>query len=56
MLLKHIERVKPKAVCFGHIHENAGQIVSEQGVRYINASSLNRRYKLYKNPITEIEI
>lgn len=42
-----IEKVKPKIVAFGHIHEGYGKVMGEDNVIYINASSLNENY----NPV-----
>ena len=49
-LVKHINRVKPKINVFGHIHEDYG-VVIEDGVTYVNASTLNHRYKITNKPI-----
>lgn len=44
-----IERVQPKIVAFGHIHEGYSK-VEENGITYINASSLNENYSPINEP------
>jgi len=45
---------KLKLYLTGHIHENKGQLEVD-GVKYINASSVDRDYNLYPDPITVVE-
>lgn len=54
MLMKKIDEIKPKKVIFGHIHECYGEL-TENDVHYINASVVNRSYRLANKPI-EFEI
>jgi Icc-related predicted phosphoesterase len=49
-LLRKIEELKPKVHVCGHIHEGYGQIVSH-GIKFINASVNNERYRPTNNPI-----
>lgn len=49
-LYNKIKEVMPKVCIFGHIHEGYGSIV-ENRVTYINASSVNVRYKPVNEPI-----
>lgn len=53
-LLERVKVVMPKIHVFGHIHEAHG-MVEENGIEFINASSLNEHYKLVNKPI-EIEL
>lgn len=52
-LLNAIKRLRPTAVCFGHIHSGYGVVV-EDGISYINASVLNDDY-MYVNPPILVE-
>tara|TARA_Y100000389_G_scaffold8670_1_gene8217 strand:- start:3937 stop:4743 length:807 start_codon:yes stop_codon:yes gene_type:complete len=45
-----IERVKPKIVAFGHIHEGYGKVKGSDGIIYINSSSLNEEYSPVNAP------
>jgi Icc-related predicted phosphoesterase len=45
-----LNRIKPKIHCFGHIHEKHG-ITDEDGIKFINASSLNLKYEYVNKPI-----
>ena len=49
-LYNAIRRVKPKYCVFGHIHEGYGMREFD-GIKYINASYLNRAYKPTNLPI-----
>ena len=49
-LLNTIERIKPKAHIFGHIHESYGAS-KKKGTYYVNASVLNESYELVNKPI-----
>lgn len=49
-----IERVKPKVVVFGHIHEGYGKVEGDDGIIYINASSLNENYTPINPPYFHI--
>ena len=49
-LLQAVYRVKPKIHVFGHIHESYGE-TEREGVRFINASSLNEHYEIQNPPI-----
>jgi Icc-related predicted phosphoesterase len=53
-LSKAIPRIKPKIVVFGHIHEGYG-IINQNDISFINACSLNERYRLVNEPVV-IEI
>jgi Icc-related predicted phosphoesterase len=53
-LLERVKEVKPKIHAFGHIHESYGTI-EENGIKFINASSLNINYKLANKPV-EIDL
>jgi Icc-related predicted phosphoesterase len=44
-LLNSIEKVMPEMVLFGHIHEQGGKYVQEEGVLYINGSIVDERYR-----------
>lgn len=49
LLLNKILEVKPKMHIFGHIHEDRGVFLDkDNGITYVNASSLNLRYNHYK--------
>lgn len=50
-LLDKIMQVKPKLHIFGHIHEGYG-IEVQNGIYFINASLMNRRYKPVNKVIT----
>lgn len=45
-----IDKIQPRYVVFGHIHEAYGQL-TQDGVTYINASSLDRKYRNIQPPI-----
>lgn len=49
-LLSKIQEIKPKFSIFGHIHEGYG-IFKDKGITFINACSLNERYKIKNEPI-----
>lgn len=49
-LLECIKRIKPEINAFGHIHESYGTIDID-GVKYVNASSLNKSYTETNSPI-----
>jgi Icc-related predicted phosphoesterase len=49
-LLHVIDKVRPKAHLFGHIHESYGEL-NRDGTRCINASVLNEKYELTNKPI-----
>lgn len=49
-LLSKIEEIKPKVHICGHIHEGYGEFVY-QGIKFINASITNERYKPTNAPI-----
>jgi len=51
-LLQALSRVKPKIHAFGHIHEANGIYESDNGIKLINASSVNRDYRVVNTPIT----
>jgi Icc-related predicted phosphoesterase len=44
------QRIRPRLVVFGHIHESYGQL-TQGGTTYINASSLDRRYRPVNAPV-----
>jgi len=49
-LLSAVDKIKPKIFVSGHIHEQHG-IEIKNGVKYINSSILDDRYKLKYKPI-----
>lgn len=49
-LKKAIERVKPRLVISGHIHEGYGKL-EQNGIIYVNASIMTRYYKPLNQPI-----
>jgi len=49
-LKERIDKVKPKIVVFGHNHNEYGKI-EQDGVIYVNASLLDERYNMSKEPI-----
>lgn len=50
------DRVRPQVHCFGHIHEQYG-LKEIDGIKIVNASTLNAQYKLVNPPVVvEIEI
>jgi len=51
ILMEKVLEVKPKIHVFGHIHEQYGSVLGED-TTFINASSLNRRYKYSNKPIS----
>ncbi len=51
VLLKHLDRVKPKFHCFGHIHCSNGILVKD-GTTYINASICTEQYR----PLNKVHI
>lgn len=53
-LEKAIERIRPKLVIFGHIHEHGGQAYEIEGILYINASHVDKNYKPVNKPIRVI--
>jgi len=56
LLLEKVKEIKPKFHQFGHIHETRGEI-EEDGITFINASSLDGGYKpyIYDIQVREIE-
>lgn len=53
-LLRAIDRVKPKVVICGHIHEGHGR-AERNGTRIFNVSVVDERYRLV-NPVTLIDL
>jgi len=49
-LKKKIDEVRPKLVVFGHNHGEQG-IVEKDGITYVNASLVDERYNLTREPI-----
>lgn len=49
-LLKRIKEVRPKLVVFGHNHGEHG-VIEQDGIKYVNASLLNERCKMDRNPV-----
>lgn len=49
-LLPAVQRIKPRAHIFGHIHASYGQLLQD-GTYFINASCCNELYKLVQAPI-----
>jgi len=49
-LLAKIKEVSPRYHIFGHIHEAYGEL-EQFGIKFVNASLMNERYKLKNNPI-----
>ena len=50
MLLKKVNKIKPKLHVFGHIHESYGTIKKEETI-FVNASSSNINYQVINQPI-----
>lgn len=50
-LLKRLSRATPKIHIFGHIHECYG-VQEIEGIRFINASIMDERYRITKQPVT----
>ncbi|RVU85596.1 metallophosphoesterase [Leucothrix sargassi] len=48
-LAMHIDRVKPRLHCFGHIHASSG-VLEKHGVTYINASMVNSDHQIIHEP------
>jgi len=53
-LLEMVKKIKPRIHAFGHIHEGYG-IVDLDGIKFINACSLDLHYK-YNNPPIIVDI
>lgn len=49
-LLPVVQRIKPRAHIFGHIHADYGQH-TQGGTRFVNASNCNEQYQLVHPPI-----
>lgn len=49
-LARRIAEVRPRWHVFGHIHEARGSLVQD-GVEYVNASILDRRYEVSRPPL-----
>jgi len=49
-LLKKVEHLRPKIFICGHIHEAYGT-QEQNGIKYINASVLDERYRLKNQPL-----
>ena len=49
-LLPIVQRIKPRAHIFGHIHAGYGQL-TQGGIQYVNASNCNEQYQLVHPPI-----
>jgi Icc-related predicted phosphoesterase len=49
-LLEIIESVAPRVHIFGHIHEGAG-VYQKDGTTFVNASSVDRSYRLAHEPV-----
>lgn len=50
-LLARVGVVRPEVHVFGHIHEGYGS-VERDGVRYVNASTMNNAYRIANAPVT----
>lgn len=50
ILMNHVERIKPKIHCFGHIHGGYG-ILKQNGTTFVNASLLDENYAVSNKPI-----
>jgi Icc-related predicted phosphoesterase len=50
MLLKKVNKIKPKLHVFGHIHEGYGMI-DKKNTTFVNASVLDIRYNLRNEPV-----
>ena len=48
-LMAAIETYQPQVHCFGHVHASSGELVMD-GIRYVNAASVNSRYELARPP------
>lgn len=51
LLRQRVSVVRPRVHCFGHIHASAGQVV-EAETRFINATVVNSRYALARQPVS----
>ena len=49
-LLKKVKEIRPKIHAFGHIHEEYGTTIMDNIV-FVNACSLDEKYKVVNNPI-----
>lgn len=49
-LLEAVSRINPTLHLYGHIHEGYGERLKD-GVRYINASTMNNRYRIQNSPV-----
>jgi predicted phosphohydrolase len=49
-LLKALQRIRPRAHIFGHIHEGYG-VLQQNGTTFINASICDERYRPINEPI-----
>lgn len=50
-LLKRIQEIRPRVVCFGHIHENGNTKLEIDGITYINAAILDEHYEIAHEPM-----
>lgn len=50
-LLEELAVIQPKIVVCGHIHQSSG-VLDKDGIKYINASMLDDRYKMVFQPKT----
>lgn len=48
-LAGQLQRISPRLHCFGHVHASSGT-ADVNGVRFINASSVNSRFELVRRP------
>lgn len=54
MLMRHVIRVRPMLMVFGHIHGSAG-IHRDSHTTFVNASSVDEAYRIRKEPVVLID-
>ncbi len=50
-LLERIQIVRPKLVCFGHVHEHGSETEEQDGIIYVNAAILDEHYEIAHEPM-----
>jgi Icc-related predicted phosphoesterase len=50
LLRDAVTRIRPQLHCFGHVHASGGTLV-EGGTTFVNASMVNSRYELARQPV-----
>lgn len=53
-LLNKIEKITPKMVIFGHIHECGGKALDLSSCKFVNCSIVNERYQPVNKPVRVI--